>query len=391
MERATQLTRFVVALMVACVAGEVRAAAPMVATSPDGQLRIEFALRKAGEVADAPHYRVTFRDIKVIGYSRLAVELVGGTGLGGSCQVEAVDARSVREEYTQVTGKRRAVIAKAEELVVRLREAAAPRRTWEVVLRAFDNGVAFRYRFPKQDGWDELAVAEERTEFRFPATAKAFALPLNGFTTSYETRYESKPIEKLPKDWLLGLPLLLECPGGTWVAVTEANVNEYAGMYLSHSGNGVMSSRLSPLPKKPGVAVRSALPHVSPWRVVMIGDRVGRLVESDIVLNLNESCQIEDTAWIKTGKTTFPWWNGFYEEKVPFKPGLNTATAKHYIDFCAAAGIPYHSLDGSATPLGTADPLFPTRGLIRRRRLMAWICQRFLAMPRPEESSSVCG
>ncbi|MEO6809897.1 MAG: glycoside hydrolase family 97 catalytic domain-containing protein, partial [Isosphaeraceae bacterium] len=111
-----------------------------------------------------------------------------------------------------------------------------------------------------------------------------------------------------------------------------------------------------------GVAVRSKLPHASPWRVLMLGERPGRLVESDIVLNLNDPCAIKDTSWIKTGKTTFPWWNGFYEENVPFTPGLNTATAKYYIDFCAEAGIPYHSLDGVKNKAWYGGPIRPYGG-----------------------------
>ena len=356
-------TVFLVAVLSALTAGEVRAAPPVAAISPDGRVRIEMSLRKAGETDSVPHYRVTLDDKEVIGHSRLGIELDGGTALGGPCEVVAVDAKTVRDKYTQVTGKRRAVTAHASEVIVRLREATAPRRTWEVVLRAYDDGAAFRYRFPKQDGWVDLAIARERTEFRFPADAKAFALPLNGFTTSYEKRYQPKPVKELPKDWLLGLPLLLECPGGTWAAITEANVNEYAGLYLAPGGDGLLSARLSPLPKEPAVAVRHPLPHRSPWRVVMLGDRVGRLIESDIILALSEPCAVKDTAWVKTGKTTFPWWNGFYEEKVDFKPGLNTATAKHYIDFCAEAGIPYHSLDGVGNTAWYGGPITPWKGI----------------------------
>lgn len=343
---------------------------PLAAVSPDGRVRIEFSLRGA----NLPHYRVLFGDREVVGYSRLGVELEGGGALGGPCEIVSADSQSLREEYTQVTGKRRAVSAHATQFVVRLRETTPPRRMWEVALRAYDDGVAFRYHFPKQDGWDSLAIARERTEFRFSGEARAFALPLNKFTTSYEKRYEAKLAGDLPKDWLLGLPLLLECPGGVWAAVTEANVNEYAGLYLAPSsvspgvrpgdgpGDALMSARLSPLPGESGVAVRSGLPHGSPWRVVMLGDRIGRLVESDIVLNLSEPCAIEDTSWIKTGKTTFPWWNGFHEEKVDFKPGLNTATAKHYIDFCAEAGIPYHSLDGVGNTAWYGGPIVPYAG-----------------------------
>ncbi len=96
--------------------------------------------------------------------------------------------------------------------------------------------------------------------------------------------------------------------------------------------------------------------------MILISDRIGTFVESDFVLSLNEPCAIEDTSWIKTGKTTFPWWNGFYEEGVGFEPGLNTATARHYIDLCAAAGIPYHSLDGLGNTAWYGGPNVPYQG-----------------------------
>lgn len=337
-------------------------AIPVTAISPDDRVRIEVSLRKSGEIEAAPHYRVTFDGQEIVGHSRLGVELGGGTALGGPCEIVAVEARAVREEYTQVTGKRRAVAAHAAEVIATFRETTGPRRTWGVALRACDDGVAFRYRFPKQVGWDSLDLKQERTEFRLPAACKAFALPLNGYTTSYEKRYQAKPVHELPAEWLLGLPLLVECPGGIWAAITEANVTEYTGLYLAPTGEGVLSARLSPLPAEKGVAVRHPLPHASPWRVVMVGDRIGRLVESDLVLNLSEPCAVRDTSWIKTGKTTFPWWNGFYEEKMDFKPGLNTATAKYYIDFCAEAGIPYHSLDGVGDTAWYGGPIVPYQG-----------------------------
>ncbi|HJT78613.1 MAG TPA: DUF2891 family protein, partial [Gemmataceae bacterium] len=82
----------------------------------------------------------------------------------------------------------------------------------------------------------------------------------------------------------------------------------------------------------------------------------------DLVLNLNEPCALADTSWIHPGKTTFPWWNGYHPEGVPFKAGLNTATMKHYIDFCAEAGIPYHSLDGLDNVAWYGGPIVPYKG-----------------------------
>src|SRR5262249_28500524 len=141
--------------------------------------------------------------------SRLGFELAGGNELGASCELASIKRQPVSEKYTQITGKRREVSAESAELIVTLRGTRAPRRTWELVLRACNDGAAFRYRFPKQEGWDALVIVREQTEFRLSPEAKVFALPLNGFATSYEKRYVVKPVKELPTDWLLGLPLLV--------------------------------------------------------------------------------------------------------------------------------------------------------------------------------------
>ncbi len=314
--------------------------------SRDGRIVAEIILGDDPAKPSIPVYRVTFRDRPVAVASRLGVNLADGSILGADSTIEDVTRRKIDEAFTQFPGKRSKVVHKAEEATISLREKAEPRRRWQVILRASDDGIAFRYVFPEQEGWHDVAIAGERTEFRFPSDAVARALPLKGFTSSHEARYETRKVADLPGDQVFGLPLLVEFPGMGWAAVAEANLTEYAGLYVARGEGGGLIARLSPLPKEPKVAVRTKTPHHSPWRVLMIADKVERLVESDLILSLNAPSEIGDTSWIKPGKTTFPWWNGFYEEKVPFKMGLNTETAKYYIDFCAEAGIPYHSLDG---------------------------------------------
>ena len=111
-------TNFFVLSLLTLVGGEVRATPPVAAVSPDERVRIEVSLRKAGEVDAVPHYRVTFGGKEVVGHSRLGVEVDGGTTLGGPCEVVSVDARSVRDEFTQVTGKRRAVRVDSTEVTM---------------------------------------------------------------------------------------------------------------------------------------------------------------------------------------------------------------------------------------------------------------------------------
>lgn len=320
----------------------------VVVQSPDGRLDVELSTRAASGAPGQLQYRVSFSDQPVVTASNLGVRLKDGTELGRNCVVVGSKSVAIDSSFEQYPGKRRHVIDRATETTLTLRERGAKPLEWQLVVRAYDDGVALRYRFPKQPGWSNLELAGELTEFAFPAGAVATMLPLAGFTTSHESRYERRRVDEIPADRLLGLPLLVQLPRLGWAAVLEANLTDYAGMYLARGTGpgGNLVSRLAPRPDEPQLAVGATLPHQSPWRLVLIGNEARQLLESDTVLKLNAPSVIADTSWIKPGKTTFPWWNDFYEVGVPFKMGLNTATAKYYIDFCAEYGIPYHTLDG---------------------------------------------
>ena len=315
-------------------------------SSPDGLATISVRIQAQDDGTQLPNYRVEYRGSTVVDWSDLGLRFEDGAAIGADSELIEVANRPIHEVYDQHPGKRSHVVADGNELVIRFRERDGSARPWHLFLRAYNDGVAFRYQVPEQEGWKEARIVGERTNFRLDPKQPATALPLANFTTSHEAIYLRSPVGELPDGQLFGLPMLLEVPGAGWAAVAEANLTDYAGLYLFKSNGGALETRLAPRPDMAGVAVKTPLPFVSPWRVVAIGQEPGRLVESDLMLSLNEPSAIGDTSWIVPGKTTFPWWNGFYLEDVPFQPGLNTATAKHYIDFCAEAGIPYHSLDG---------------------------------------------
>jgi alpha-glucosidase len=127
------------------------------------------------------------------------------------------------------------------------------------------------------------------------------------------------------------------------MAITEAALLDYAGMYLVKHNNRLQSA-LSPLPGQTNIKVKASLPHNSPWRVLLISDKIGTLIESNILTSLNESCKIKDVSWIKPGKTTFPWWNGNVVPDTINAPGNNFVTNQYYIDFCARNKLEYHSV-----------------------------------------------
>jgi alpha-glucosidase len=321
---------------------------PLALASPDGRLRVTFRLDGQGQ----PTFAVSSGSTPVVA-GTLGLDFAGSGPLARGFKVVGTRRESCDTTYAIPVGKASSARDRHHELVVSLEEMAPPRRRLDLAFRAFDDGVAFRYLIPAQEPLAAFVLTDEHTRLTFPGGPTAHALPLNSYSTPYETYYRTLPVREVGPEALLGLPLLLERPRAKakplWVAVTEADLTDYAGMYLSGLAGspGTLVSKLAPLPgRKDGAKVLGKAPHASPWRVLMVADDLGHLIESNLVFHLNDPPAIKDTSWIKPGKTTFPWWNGYVLEGVDFKPGVNTATMKHYIDFCAEQGIPYHSLDG---------------------------------------------
>jgi alpha-glucosidase len=187
-------------------------------------------------------------------------------------------------------------------------EQTSTKRKVDIVVRAFNEGVAFRYEFPPQDGWRSFDLTDENTTFNLNGNTVVHGLLLPNYTSSHEGYYTTTSMKDLREDMLMDMPALFELPDHTFLAITEAALLDYAGMYLSKH-DGVLVSKLSPLPPPSGngtIKVKATTPHRSPWRVMMISDRIGAFIESNIITDLNEPCKIKNVSWIKPGKTTFP-------------------------------------------------------------------------------------
>ncbi len=142
-----------------------------------------------------------------------------------------------------------------------------------------------------------------------------------------------------------GCRFLVEQPGVGWVAITEADIDNYSGMYLKHEEGRIMVSTLAPRADEPMLGVHTSAPMTCPWRVLLIGAEPGRLIESNIVGSLNPPSAIADMSWIKPGKTRLELRSGTQAEGVGFVPGMNTATIRHYIDFAAESKLEYMLID----------------------------------------------
>ncbi len=310
--------------------------------SPDGKIEIAFSLNN-GQLA----YQVAFQGKPVLGRSFLGLDIQGQPPLGTSVRIAASRTGSVDETYSMPHGKANPIRNVARTLALDIEETREPSRKFTLEARAYDDGVAFRYVLPQQPALSAFKLTGERTDFQFSKDATIYPLLLQNFRTSYEDNYHLLQVSAVHPQSLIALPLLAEVPGTAWAAITEADIDDYAGMYLVHSPRDArtLAAKLAPSVDDPEVAVSRTSPMSTPWRVVMIGAQPGRLVESTIVTNLNPPSAIADTSWIKPGKTAWDWWSGSYAEGVDFRPGMNAATMNHYIDFAAASGLEYMLID----------------------------------------------
>jgi len=341
---------------------------PILITSPDGNLQFEFIL-----INQSAFYNVSYKGKQIIRNSSLSLTFDNGK-FENKLTYKTPVLTDTTEDYTLYAGKASLVHAHYKQVLIPLEETVAPFRKIGIRVRVFNDGLAFRYELQEQAGRKDFNLLEEQTCINPAGDPQVHSLLFPDYLSSHEGYYSNLPLSKVPADTLMDLPTLFELPGNIYMAVTEAALLDYAGMYLSRQGNGLLS-KLSPLPDNPSVKVKGLLPHKSPWRVLLISDRIGSLIESNIITSLNEPCKIADPGWIKPGTTTFPWWNGNVVPDTLNAPGNNFVTAQYYIDFCARNGISYHSVveyglhqwymdDGvSFMPGPHSDPTTPVPGL----------------------------
>ncbi len=318
-------------------------------TSPDGGIEFSLHVPAAGPNAGWLTYEVSFRGKPLIVSSRLGLKLEGRSPLGEKVTAMESSTAAGTDSYRLLHGRASRVEHPWRGSVVRVESAGGP---LELEIRVYNDGAAFRYRLPAPVG--SFAVERELTQFQAAREGTAYPLILASFRTSYEDNYVSLPLTAIKPDYLVALPFTFEVPGTGWVSITEAHLENWAGMYVTRPRGRILEARLSPRLDRPELAVIGQAPAASPWRALMIAEEPAQLIESNLVTSLSPECRLPDTSWIRPGKTSWSWWSGNFARDVPFKPGMNTETLKHYIDFSAQAGLEYCLIDAgwSAGPVG---------------------------------------
>ena len=308
--------------------------------SPDKNIVFSFTLTK-----NSPVYEVVYKGKKLVDKSSLGLAFKeDGTFAEGLVAGKPI-FKTGDETYDLVVGKTKTIHSHYNEVTLPLTQSNAQKKLVNFVVRVFNDGAAFRYEFPTQSNWKNYTLTDEQTTFNLSQNPQVLTLFRKNYTTSHEGFYDSLRLSQVKPDTLMDLPTLFQYPDNIYMAITEANLRNYAGMYLAKK-KGILTTMLSPLPGQTTIKVKAILPHHTPWRVMTISDRVGALIESNLLTNLNEPSIIKDISWIKPGKTSFHWWNGDITPDTTFAPGINFETDKYYIDFCARHHIEYHSVIG---------------------------------------------
>jgi alpha-glucosidase len=329
---------------------------PVTLSSPDQQLVMQFttvAEKGATDAGGKLVYSVTFHGKPLLDASALALELAGQPVLGSKVQIAESTLGKGDDDYTLIAGKASQIHDSYNKVELRVVEPGGPKRTLLIEARAYNDGIAFRYVLPEQDAIKELHLKQEDTEFRISTDATTWALALPNYRSSYESEYVKLPITAFSNQggvsshFLIGLPLLMHSPGTAWMALTEADLEGNAGMYVTNpSGNWAghwFVSELSPRLDQSGLALSTTLPHHSAWRVLLVADSPGKLMESNIITDLNPPNRVQDTSWIHAGKASWNWWAG--DIGPDGKSAFTTKNMEYYVDFAAKSGFPYMLLD----------------------------------------------
>lgn len=295
-------------------------------TSPDGTIRLAFAVDSAGRMT----YSVTDGGVRLFEPSRLGFE-AAEADLGGGFAVEHVSRTSVDETWTQPWGENKENRSRYNEMAVRLRNGGGVRLTLR--FRLFDDGLGFRYEY-EASGADSLRVTDELTEFRFAADGDSWTIPAS-FDT-YELLYRKLPLSELAD---ANTPATFKV-GGLYGSIHEAALYDFPEMTLRKTYGLAFKSDLAPLPD--GTKAHVGNKFTTAWRTVQLAPDAVGLINSSLILNLNEPSKIGDTSWIRPMKYVGVWWGmhlGVETWAMDDRHGATTENAKRYIDFAAANNI----------------------------------------------------
>ena len=339
-------------------------------TSPDGNLKMQFHLSDEGK----PVYSLMYKEKEVINESKMGFQISPSIAFDRNFSVVETKIDSCNTVWNTVWGQNSEISDHHKELWVALKQEKSG-RLLNIRFRLFNDGLGFRYEFPVQSNLRHFTLKEELTEFQLTGNHKAFWIPADYDTNEFqittsrlsevpllidEARNEPLACKSPTPNLAVQTPLMLKSDNGLYINIHEAALVNYPAMHLNLDAETyLMSAHLTP--DKNGNKGYIQTGSVTPWRTIIVSDDARDILASNLILNLNEPCKIEDTSWIKPTKYVGVWWEYFtgggstwaytdtqdvvigQTDYKQLKPnghhGANTAHVKEYIDFAAKHGF----------------------------------------------------
>lgn len=321
-------------------------------SSPNQSLNLTVFLTEKGEAA----FRVSRKGALILDTSRVGHFVFRGQpDLGEGLVVDQVLNRSFSEKWAMPWGEQDSVTNSFHELTLQLREEQPPGRRFDLVFRLFDDGFGLRYVFPEQEALDEVVIQDELTTFQLTADHTTWWIP--GDWDIYEHLYNTTlftEIDALSKrdhpnlaqtyipENAVNTPVTMRTATGLHLSFHEAALYDYSGMTLKVDAENLRW--ISELVGGPGgYKVKTQVPFQTPWRTVQVAETAGDLIQSKMILNLNEPSKMADISWLEPTKYMGIWWEMHLGKSTwdmrSGRHGATTENAKRYIDFCSEHGI----------------------------------------------------
>lgn len=338
----------------------------LVVASPSNNITIEFLLTDEGK----PAYRVSHLEKMIIETSTLGFNLKEQPALNHGFEILQATSNSIGETWEMPWGEQRKVINEYNELIVQLQESNANQRQMTIHFKAYDEGIAFRYEFPEQDGFSEILIIEENTQFKLTGDHTTWWIP--GDWDIYEHLYNTSKLSKInalefrnhedlnmtyiPEN-AVNTPVTMRTEDGLHLSFHEASLVDYAGMTLKVDTTNLNLKSVLVGSERTDYKVKRKLPFNTPWRTIQISPDAAGLIESNLIVNLNEPNKIGNVDWFQPMKYMGIWWEMHVgisswdlkqtqdmttvtkEKSSSKKHGATTANAKKFIDFASENNI----------------------------------------------------
>jgi len=321
-------------------------------SSPDKNVEVAFLLTKTGE----PTYKVTYKTNDVIKSSKLGFNLINQASLISDFEIINTKISSVDESWKMPWGEQKEVENKYNSLRIELQETSALKRKINIIFKVYNDGLGFRYEFPKQENLSEVLISEENTEFNLTGDHKVWWIP--GDWDIYEHLYNTTKFSEIdalqfanhenlaqtsiPNN-AVNTPVTMRTESGLHLSFHEASLVDYSGMTLKIDTDNLAMKSVLVGSDNIDYKVKRTVPFETPWRTIQIAENAGELIESKLIVNLNEPNKLGDVSWFKPTKYTGIWWEMHLGKSswdmASGKHGATTENAKKFIDFSAKNNI----------------------------------------------------